>query len=338
MSGGGSNTISQNTVPEWLQPYLTNTLASAQELQQGGGPQYYPGQTVAGLTPLQDYGLESVMNVANSPNASQVAQQQNMNIESGAYLNPSTNPYLSGTLTTAEQGVQNPITSEFGAAGRNVLASAPVQSSAMNQLANQIYGGAYNTGMQQMVQASGLAPSIDAGTYAPAQTELAAGDLVQQQNQSLINAQMNKWNYTQQLPENMLSWYSGLIGQNAAPFGGSTSSSSGLNNPALTYAGLGIGALGAGASLYSALTAAAPAAAESDARFKKDKERIGQTPSGLPLYLFRYNDEPRTSSRHVGLLAQDVEKQVPGAVYRDANGMKYVDYSRLGLGGLMSPA
>jgi hypothetical protein len=255
MTGGGSqNTVSQNTVPDWLQPYLTNTLSSAQTLEQGGGPQYYPGQQVASLTPLQNEGLSQVQNLSQGPNASTVAQNQNMNIESGAYLNPSTNPYLSGTLATAEQGVQNPITSQFGAAGRNVLSSAPVQSSAMNQLANQIYGGAYQSGMSNMVQASGLSPSIDAGTYAPAQAALSAGNGVQQQDQNEINASMNQYNYNQQLPENMLSWYSGLIGQNAAPFGGATSSSSGTNNAALTDAGLGIGAVGAGASLYSALS------------------------------------------------------------------------------------
>ncbi len=90
-----------------------------------------------------------------------------MNIESGAYLNPSSNPYLSGTLTTAEQGVQNPITSEFGSAGRNVLSSAPVQSSAMNQLANQIYGGAYQSGMQNMVREPALCGSLDQATYLP---------------------------------------------------------------------------------------------------------------------------------------------------------------------------
>jgi hypothetical protein len=67
---------------------------------------------------------------------------------------------------------------------------------------------------------------------------------------------MNQYNYNQQLPENMLSWYSGLINQNASPFGGNSSSSSGSNNAALQDAGLGIGAIGAGTSLYSALEGA----------------------------------------------------------------------------------
>src|SRR5580692_8090852 len=181
MSGGSQNTVSQTTVPQWLQPYLESNIAQGTALQQGGGPQYYPGQQVASLTPMTQAGISGVAQTAMSPNASDVAQQQNMNIESGAYLNPSTNPYLAGTLSTAEQGVQNPITSEFGSAGRNVLASAPVQSSAMNQLANQIYGGAYTSGMQNMVQSQALSPMLDQGTYLPSQELMQTGADVQQQ-------------------------------------------------------------------------------------------------------------------------------------------------------------
>src|SRR6185437_14974217 len=134
--------------------------------------------------------------------------------------NPATNPYLSGTLNTAAQGVQNNIASQFGAAGRNVVGSAPVQSSAMNQLANEIYGGAYQSGMQQMVQASTLSPSLDQGTYGPSQELMQAGAGVQGQNQNEINALMDQYNYNQQLPENMLSWYSGLLNKNSSPLKG----------------------------------------------------------------------------------------------------------------------
>lgn len=247
MTGGSQNTVSQTTVPSWLQPYMTQQAQSGENLVQSGGPQYYPGQQVAGLTPLQNMGISGIQNTAQGPNASQVAQQQNMNIESGAYLNPSTNPYLSGTLTTAEQGVQNPITSQFGAAGRNVLSSAPVQSSAMNQLANQIYGGAYQSGMQNMVTAGFQAPSLDQGTYLPSQEEIQTGAGVQQQNQNQINALMNQYNYQQQLPENMLSWYSGLLGNTAAPFSSGSSEGSSTSNPWLTAAGAGTALYGSGA-------------------------------------------------------------------------------------------
>lgn len=249
MSGGGnSTTTTQQSVPDWVKPYFTSALQEAQGLNSGGGPQYYPGQQVASLTPMQQQGIQGVENLASGPNASQVAQNQNMNIESGAYLNPATNPYLSGTFNTAAQGVQNNIASQFGAAGRNAVGSAPVQSSAMNQLANEIYGGAYQSGMQQMVQASTLSPSLDQGTYGPSQELLQTGAGVQGQNQNEINALMNQYNYNQQLPENMLSWYSGLMNQNSSPFKGSQTTLPTNSNPALGAGGGALSGAAAGSS------------------------------------------------------------------------------------------
>jgi hypothetical protein len=230
MSGGSQNSTTQSTVPSWLEPYITGELQQGNQDVQGGGPQYYPGQQVAPLTSMQNQGIAGIEQQSQDPSASGTAQQQNMNIESGAYLNPATNPYLAGTLNTADQGVQNQISSEFAGSGRNIVGSAPVQSSAMNQLANQIYGGAYQSGMQNMVQAQYASPSLDQGTYAPYQELLQTGAGVQGQNQNEINALMNQYNYQQQLPENMLSWYSGLLSQNGAPFAGQTSTASGSNN------------------------------------------------------------------------------------------------------------
>lgn len=237
MSGGSQNTTTKQDVPEWLKPYYQSELVNGQGLVNTGGPQYYPGQQVADLTPMQQQGVNGVQDLANGPNSSTVAQQQNMNIESGAYLNPNTNPYLADTLSQAGQGVQNNVDSQFGAAGRNVVGSAPVQTSAMNQLATQIYGSAYNTGMDNMVKAAFNSPTLDQGTYMPSQMELQTGSGVQGQNQNVINANMNKFNYQQQLPENMLSWYSGLLNQNGSPFSSQSSTASGSNNKTTTALG-----------------------------------------------------------------------------------------------------
>lgn len=253
MSGGSQNTTSQQTVPDWLQPYLSQELTNGQGLVNTGGPQYYPGQQVADLTPLQNQGITDTSTTAGTPNASSQAQANNINIESGKYLNPSSNPYLADTLSQAGQGVQNGVDSQFGAAGRNVVGSAPVQTSAMNQLATQIYGGAYNQGLQQMTTSQAYAPLIDQGTYLPAQQELSVGGGVQGQNQNVINSNMNKYNYQQQLPENMLSWYSGLLNQNGtSPFGGNSSSASGGNNNTLQTAGGLISSAALIASLFAA--------------------------------------------------------------------------------------
>ena len=64
--------------------------------------------------------------------------------------------------------------------------------------------------------------------------------------QNQINALMNQYNYQQQLPENMLSWYSGLLGNTAAPFSSSSSAGSSTINPWLTAAGAGTALYGSG--------------------------------------------------------------------------------------------
>jgi Chaperone of endosialidase len=64
----------------------------------------------------------------------------------------------------------------------------------------------------------------------------------------------------------------------------------------------------------------------SDRRAKKDITRVGEV-DGLPLYRFRYRNEPGSSPKHLGLMAQDVEKVKPDAVI-DTGGLKLVDYGK----------
>jgi Chaperone of endosialidase len=77
----------------------------------------------------------------------------------------------------------------------------------------------------------------------------------------------------------------------------------------------------------------------SDRRMKKDVHRIGtvfaaepqpvQEPERkkLPVYEYSYKDDP-TATRHVGPMAQDVERIDPGAVGKDRRGVKYINASR----------
>jgi hypothetical protein len=312
MSGGGTNTVSSQTIPSEILPYYQQALGQGSNLLNSGGPQYYPGQQVAPLNPLQEQGLTatqsgipmaqqgydqaqmnyqptnmglgSIMGAAMQPSASSSAQDMNRFETSGALMNPAMNPYLQGTFQQGANQVQNSLASQFGSAGRNIIGSAPIQSDELNNLATQLYGGAYNTGLQQTTQATGLAPSIDQGTYMPgnqllnassaalgnnaavsaagnnvlnsANNNLSVGAGLQGQTQNLINANQNQWNYNQQLPYNQLSWYSGLLGQNASPFRSGSSNVSGQGNPWSTAIGTGL----LGSQLYGALGAGAGAA------------------------------------------------------------------------------
>jgi hypothetical protein len=64
----------------------------------------------------------------------------------------------------------------------------------------------------------------------------------------------------------------------------------------------------------------------SDVRFKEDIEPVGKLPSGLNVYTFRYKGGDQ---RHIGVLAQEVQKVVPDAVVADQDGVLFVDYERV---------
>ena len=51
--------------------------------------------------------------------------------------------------------------------------------------------------------------------------------------------------------------------------------------------------------------------------------------NGLELYRFRYKGRDQTT--YVGVMAQEVQKVEPSAVWRDHDGYLMVDYDRIGL-------
>lgn len=64
----------------------------------------------------------------------------------------------------------------------------------------------------------------------------------------------------------------------------------------------------------------------SDARMKQDVRQIGIAENGLPIYLFRYKGE---ETWRIGVMAQDVLQQSPGAVSQREDGYYVVNYGRI---------
>ena len=64
----------------------------------------------------------------------------------------------------------------------------------------------------------------------------------------------------------------------------------------------------------------------SDRRLKDRLRRIGATAAGVPIYAFHYIGD---AVRHVGVMAQDVLRVAPDAVFKMPNGFYAVDYSRV---------
>lgn len=249
MSGGGTNTVQSTSVPGWLQPYLTQSLTQGQQLLSQGGPQMQQG--VAPMNALQNQGVSSIAGAAGAPNANDAANTALSGILGGQNLGPNTNPYLAQTFQTGANQIQNQLSSEFAGAGSNVLNSLPVQQNAMSDLAGSIYAPAYAAGLNQQTQAAALAPAVAQGQYLPGQEELQTGAGLQGQAQNVLTAQNNEYNYAQQLPYQTQSWYSSLVGQNASPFGSSSSQSNPVTNPWVTGAGGALAGAAGGAYLGS---------------------------------------------------------------------------------------
>jgi len=72
----------------------------------------------------------------------------------------------------------------------------------------------------------------------------------------------------------------------------------------------------------------------SDRRTKENIVRIGDHPFGIGLYLFDYKPEYRKENGHgrqFGVMADEVEIVMPGAVSEHPDGYKQVNYSMLGI-------
>jgi hypothetical protein len=241
-----------------MYPYIGTALGQAGNLLQGGGPSYYPGQEVAGFSQPQQTAMGAIDDLANSGTG--VGNQGNDYVGAllgGNYSGPqaalatmgqggATNPYLDQTFQQAAGAVQNQLQSEYGQAGRNVSASEPMMGQTLDNLATQIYGGAYNQDQSNALAANealgaeqqnalGMVPTLNNMQFGNLGQELNVGGMVQNQAQDLMNASQNAYNYSQQQPWQNMSLYESLL-SGLQP--GQASSSPLYSNPAANAAGL----------------------------------------------------------------------------------------------------
>ena len=273
--GGGSTTTVQQADP-WAgqQPYLKDVFQQAQNLYNAGGmaPNYYPGQTVANQSdwtkqamqmqadratagsPLIDSASNAMSNIT-SGNA--LANNQGLNTLNE--LAQQDNPYTDELFNRANNQVQASLDSNFNRAGRyGSGAHEAAAADAANNLANQMYSGLwdkradaagtagqlYNTGIGQQVVAGQAGQQLANQAYTDAAALSEAGGMMDDYNQQLINAAIDKYNYEQQQPLTALSNYNQLI---QGSYGGTTTSTAKQNTGSTSRLGnvLGGGLSGA---------------------------------------------------------------------------------------------
>jgi hypothetical protein len=166
------------------------------------------------------------------------AQDYVTNSLQGGFLG--SNPYLDQTFNRAALQTQNQLASEFGRAGRSVDASEGLRSQQLNDLAGNIYGGAYDAERNRMQGVLGSAIPLANQDYVDASQLGGVGASIEGLAGQYANA-----------PGANLDDYLRRIGMQQ--FGQQTTQSGGGNRAA--------GALGGaltGASLASALTLSNP--------------------------------------------------------------------------------
>ena len=74
------------------------------------------------------------------------------------------------------------------------------------------------------------------------------------------------------------------------------------------------------------------AAPTSDSRMKQDIVKLGHSPSGIPIYRFKYKeafDPDRSGATYVGTMAQDLLETHPTAVITGDDGFYRVNYDQI---------
>jgi hypothetical protein len=186
MNGGSTNQSTTTQAPSFQQPYQQYGLNQALSQYQN------TPQLVAPFSPQQEQAITGITNMAANGDPSVNAASNY--VTSTLNGSPSSNPYLDSMFNQAAQQTQGQLASEFAGSGRNVDQSEGLRSQQLNQLATSIYGGAYNTGVQQQETAASLAPSLLQSNLGLNSALYGAGQNVQNLAQQYIQAPQNSLN------------------------------------------------------------------------------------------------------------------------------------------------
>ena len=251
-----TSTSTQTTqIDPTIQPYLTYGLTEAQRLYQAGGPKYYEGQTYVSPSETTQQAIQALKNRATtgSPLLSQ-AQQQTLGTIQGDYLGG--NPFFQGAFQPAAMAARKEFETALGDIGSKASLAGRYGSGAMQNMQNMASGQfaqkltdtagqlAYQNYAQERArqqQATAMAPEMAQADYGDIQRLLAAGQLGEGYTGQALQANINKFNYQQQLPQQQLNQYLNQV--YGFPAGRTTTTQTPYyTNPLAT--GLGTGLLG----------------------------------------------------------------------------------------------
>ena len=253
MSGSSGTTTQVQKSDPWVgqQPFITDTLVHGQGIYDSGyQPGFYPNSTVAPFNPAQIAGQAAEFGYGAQGGSPAVGAGTNFetNLLNGAYLDPTQNPNWNAMASNIKASVIPQLEGQF--TGGNTMnspgAAYAVANGTTDALANaagQQYGNTLN--LMNSGAAYG-APALQNANFASIAAMQDAGNQQQTQAQNQLTADVQRWNYNQTLPMNMLDWYSSLV-NGTGNLGGTTSLQTPYFGPSPAVGAL-TGALGGAAT------------------------------------------------------------------------------------------
>jgi hypothetical protein len=226
MATGTTTSTTKTEVDPLVQPFYKYGLTEAQKQYQGGGPQYYQGQTYVGPSQATQTGLQALQARAGAGSPlTAAAQNQLYGTIQGDYLGG--NPFFQGAFQPAAQAATDAfntaignVTSQASQAGRyGSGAMTNLQGAAAGQLAQKLTGTAGQLAYQNYAderarqqQATFGAPALAEADYADINKMLAAGQLGEGYQNQALQADINRFNFQQNAPTVNLQNYLSNIG------------------------------------------------------------------------------------------------------------------------------
>lgn len=221
--GGGSKGSSTSTqgIDPAVKPYITYGLGEAQKLYQSDTPQYYPNQTYISPSAQTQAGFQAAQNRALGGNPLlPAAQQQQQDVISGQYLanNPFFNQAMAGAGQAASQQYFDAINaaqsgaSQAGRLGSNVQANmfnraGTTLANALTNKAGELSYQNYAAERARQEAAAAGAPALANADYTDINQLLQVGQGMEDYQQRALEADINKFNFQQNLPYAKLSNY-----------------------------------------------------------------------------------------------------------------------------------
>jgi len=245
-----------SSIDPTIQPFLSYGLTEAQKLYQGGGPQYYGGQTFVSPSTTTQTGLQALEARASLGNPLlQSAQNQLQNTVSGGFLGG--NPFFQGAFQPAAQAAQTKFTDTLSDISSKASLAGRYGSGAMGNLQDRAAGAfgqqLANTAGQLAYQnyaderarqqaATMAAPAMAGADYQDIQQMLQAGQLREGYQGQQLQGDMAKFNFLQNQPQQNLSNYLSMVYGN--PMGRVTNQQT--SGPSNFQNALGLAAVGGG--------------------------------------------------------------------------------------------